>query len=246
VLRELQRDFAQHLLEGAALPAGVLPDGLTLQARLSVYRNHVALSLRQALRTTFPVLHRLVGEEFFAALAKSFVAAHPPSSPCLAEFGAALPDFLANFPPATTLPYLPDVARLEWALNEAWHSALQPSLAAAALAEIEPERMAAGALALQPSLRVLSSPFPIDAIWRANQADGDGVVDLAKGACHLLVWREGDDAVFRAVPASSAAFAARVAAGQALQAAFEDEGAGEGLSLLLSNGLVSAWRPLPA
>ncbi|MDF3075260.1 MAG: hypothetical protein K0S54_2927 [Alphaproteobacteria bacterium] len=245
MLLELQQDFRRHLLreQAVSLSNAVLADGLSAQARLQVYRNHVTLSLREALRTTFPVTQRLVGEEFFAGMARQFIAAHPPLSPCLSEFGGAFPDFIAAFPPAAMLPYLPDVARLEWALNEAWHSGIEPALEAASLAVTDPEAAAASTLELQPSLRLLTSAWPVEMIWRANQSGQDGSgIDLAAGGCDLLIWREGDDAVFRSVAPEAAAMVRGLQADGVLHSAFALAGAAEALGLLLANGLIVGRR----
>src|SRR5262245_48093331 len=115
-LRELQQDFSRALLGGSdqAIAASVRGDRLDPRQRVQIYRNHLRISLREALAATFPVIRRLVGEDYFAAVARAFVERHPPRSPVLAEYGADLPAFLAEAPNAPA--YLPDVARLEWAL----------------------------------------------------------------------------------------------------------------------------------
>jgi hypothetical protein len=249
MLLELQQEFRRHLLgeQTRSLSAAVLADGMSSEARLQIYRNHVRLSLREALRTTFPVVQRLVGEEFFAGLARQFVAAHPPSSPCLSEFGDRFPDFIAAFPAAAALPYLADVARLEWALNVAWHSGMEPALEAAALAALDPEALAGSTLQLQPSLRLLSSAWPVAAIWRANQTGKDGSgVDLSAGGGDLLVWRqrgdEVDDAVFQPIAPEAAAFIRTLLAGGDLPAALALAGTAEALGLLLANRLIVGHR----
>lgn len=240
---ELQRDLARYLLEGdsATVSAAIEADGLTPQARLQVYRNHVMLSLRTALATTFPVVRRLVGEDFFAHLVRAFVIRHPPASSCLSDFGGALAGFIECFAPSAPLPYLADVARLEWALNQAWHSPVETALDPAALSAVDPDRLAASSLSLQPSIQLVVSAWPLEAIWRANQPERDGTgVDLAAGGCALLVWREGDDAVFHTLPAEEAGVLRSLMAGQPLQAAFAQSAAPDTLSFLLANGLATA------
>src|SRR5690606_30106135 len=109
-----------------------------------------------------------------------FIAAHPPQSPCLFEYGASLGDFIAGFAPASSLPYLADVARLEWAMNAAYHARTEPPIDPALLASGDAAILARSTLLLQPSLHLVTSPYPVDAIWRANQAGHDGAgVDLA-------------------------------------------------------------------
>ncbi len=124
MLRELQAGFRDALLGGDehAAEATVRGDGLGAAARLAVYRHHVFTSLTAALESTYPVVGRLVDARFFRYVADQYIREHPPVSPCLFEHGAELGDFLARFEPCRHLAYLPDVARLEWAMNAALHA----------------------------------------------------------------------------------------------------------------------------
>lgn len=208
-LLELQRDFSRALLGGAAGPiAGrVLPDRLTAHQRLQVYQNHVRISLREALAATFPVVARLVGPDYFAQAARRFVETFPPTGPVLAEYGADFPSFLEAAPDAP--PYLSDVAWLEWALNLAYQAKDAAALEPASLARLTPEAYATLRLKPLPSTFLVPSPYPVQAIWRANQPDADGAVDLAEGGQTVLVWRARDgDAASRAVSPGEAIFLA--------------------------------------
>ena len=201
-LRDLQSAFRAAMLGGdaAAVEAAVQPDGLDVAARLTIYRHHVFTSLTTVLETTFPVVVRLVDPRFFRYATDRFVREHPPTGPCLSEYGAALPDFLARFEPSRPLAYLPDVARLEWAMNVALHAPDATCLPPEALREPT-------ALALHPSVTLLQSPWPIDTIWHANQPDaGDDTIDLDAGGVHLQVWRSPDEVVFRRLSAASFGF----------------------------------------
>src|SRR5262245_39187389 len=203
MLREVQREFRAAMLDddAGAVAQRVRTDGLEASARLAVYRHHVVTSLTAALESTYPVVTRLVDARFFRFAADRYIRTHPPTSPCLFEFGAALADFLADFEPSRRLAYLPDVARLEWAMNVALHA---PDAAA-----IERAALAYGPrIALHPSVTLLRSPWPVDAIWRTNQPGASAdPVDLDTGAVRLQVWRAGDDVLFRAL--SPAAFVLR-------------------------------------
>ena len=173
------------VISGADVPAGLLaspPDEVA--QRVAVYRNNVAHSLAQALARRYPVVQRLVGAEFFAAMAAPFCAAHPPRSPVLQEWGGAFPGFLAGFAPVAGLPYLPDVARIEWARGLAYHAADATPLA--------PEHLTADRpLALHPSLRLLRLSHPAISIWQANQPGGTGLCRTT-GPEIALIWRSAD------------------------------------------------------
>src|SRR6516162_8827070 len=115
-LRELQRQVHQAVLGGdtAEIVAAIRGDGLDPAARIGTYRNHFFATLGGLLQRTFPVVCRLVDERFFAYAAHEYVRQHPPRSRCLVEYGADFADFLADFAPCKSLPYLADVARFEW------------------------------------------------------------------------------------------------------------------------------------
>jgi hypothetical protein len=172
-----QRLFATALLD----PDAPCPDGLTAwngsdpTRRFAVYRNNVIVSLIDALADTFPVTLELVGEAFFRAMAGVFVRAAPPKSVLLAEYGAGLPDFIANFEPARGVPYLADVARLELLRVRAFHATdadpVSPGQIARALAD--PERLPALRVGCHPSLGRLSSPYGVVSLWAAHQGIGD-------------------------------------------------------------------------
>ncbi|WP_141701617.1 DNA-binding domain-containing protein, partial [Methyloceanibacter marginalis] len=80
--------------------------GKSPSRRFAVYRNNVYASLIDVLGSRFPVSARLVGEEFFRAMARIYVAQTPPASPVLLHYGAEFADFVGTFPPASAVPYL--------------------------------------------------------------------------------------------------------------------------------------------
>ena len=228
-LRELQSDFRDGLLAGrdgeaaGAIGAAILADGSSAESRLAVYRHHVLTTLTAVLKETYPVVTRLVGEGFLAYAADTFVRRHPPGGPCLFEYGAGFADFLAAFPPCRDLAYLPDVARLEWAMHAAWHAEDVRAAGLDGLREISPDALGRVRLRLDPSLTLLSSPWPVDGIWRANQpgADANATLDLAAGGVCLEIRRLGDDVVWRTLPPAEHAFRAALASSRTLEAAAE-------------------------
>lgn len=249
-LAELQASFGRALLgDGAAAALGVCGDGIDPDARLRIYRHHVLSSLTAALRATYPVVCRLVDERFFAYAADAYIRACPPAGPCLFEYGDSLPEFLAAFPPCRALSYLPDVARLEWALNRALHAPDPEPMDSAHLAAVPAEDLGRLAVQLDPSVSLLASPWPIDRIWRANQPEADPalVVDLGEGDARLEVRRAGDDAVFRRlsppVYALRRALADRRALGEAAEGALAADPAfdlARALRDLLDEGLIAS------
>jgi Putative DNA-binding domain len=240
-LRELQAGFRGALLAGDehAVAPHVMDDGLTASVRLAVYRHHVFTSLTAVLEAAYPVVCRLVDRRFFGWVADGYIRAHPPAAPCLFEYGADLPGFLATFEACAHLPWLADVARLEWAMAAALHAPDAAPLDPEVWRTLAPRALATLTLRLDPSVTLLSSPWPIDAMWRANQPGGDGVVDLAVGSVRLEVRRHGDDVVFRALPPGTFAFRAALVAGGTLE-----DAVGESLDVTPSFDLAAEIRAL--
>jgi hypothetical protein len=193
-LLELQRAVYRGLVTGADGPctAHIVADGIAGGARLNVYRNTFLGNLTNALRLVYPAVHRLVGAPFFDSAARIFIEAEPPSSAWLDEYGGLFPEFLAGFAPAAALPYLPEVARLERAVNRALHAADAAPLDLARLAALPPAAPALVAFVPHPAISLVAAQHPADAIWRAVLEADDAAmaaIDLAAGPVWLLVER---------------------------------------------------------
>jgi hypothetical protein len=216
-----QSEFAMALFD----PDHAIPDNVTSHTtrqpfkRFAVYRNNVVTSLVNALRTKFPATERIVGEEFFAAMARVFVTAHPPRSKILHTYGDDFGDFIAAFAPAAELPYLPDVVRLEAARTRAYHAADAEPLTAAAFQDIDPDRVGSMRFTLHPSLQIVCSSHPVVTIWSMNAGELPlGAIDDTQ-AEDALVIRPGLDVIVRMLPAGGAAFVSALANGWRLDEA---------------------------
>jgi hypothetical protein len=221
-LRELQAAVAGALLGGDEIQAAreIAGDGLSPEARLQIYRHHVLTTLTAALEVAYPVICRLVDRRFFAFAADRFIRAHPPAGPCLFEYGASFPDFLAAFPACRGLPYLADVARLEWAMNAAIHAPDVDAMDSMALARVSAGDMARLTFTLDPSVSLITSRWPIHRIWRVHQGDAPSeAVDLDSGGVRLEVRRVDGAVTMRALDAADHALRAALAHGKTLDEA---------------------------
>ncbi len=225
-LREIQAAFRDALVGGddSLAAAAIASDGMRPDTRLRIYRHHVFATLTAALKATYPVVCRLVDERFFDYAADSYIRARPPAAPCLFEYGSDLADFLASFGPCRHLAYLPDVARLEWALNAAAHTEDATPLDPARLHTFPPGTYPELVFRFDPAFRLLSSPWLIDRIWWAHQpsADPDSTVDLGTAGAALEIRRVGGNPVFRPLDAATYAFRHALVAGRCLEAATTD------------------------
>ena len=220
-LHEVQQAIRTSLVErdDGAAATWILGDGLAPEQRLSVYRNTFASNLANALRLSFPAVQRLVGAEFFDGAAQIFAHEQPPMTAYLDEYGSAFPDFLARFPPAASLVYLPDVARLEWAVTHALHAPDVESLDPARLAEIAQTDHDRVRFVPHPSVSLVKADHPADTIWRAVLARDDAAlaaIDLAQGPIWLLVQRLATGVDVTRIDETSWSFAAALFAGQGL------------------------------
>jgi hypothetical protein len=220
-LLELQMQLRRAVLGGdmAELVGAIRADGLDSAARLRIHRNHAFATLGAVLEGNFPVVCRLVDKRFFAYAAHEYLRENPPHSHCLVEYGTDFGDFLAAFEACKDLPYLPDVARFEWALNRAAMVREPAPLQIEALAAVSPEKAAGLALRLQPSVSYFVSRWPIDAIWQANQQTEVPTVDLARGGTRIEIRRTGEAASWRRLDTGAFAFRKSVADGLVLAAA---------------------------
>ncbi|MEQ8228089.1 MAG: DNA-binding domain-containing protein [Rhodospirillales bacterium] len=214
--------FARSLID----PCRAVPDGLTGDsARFNVYRNNVAVGLRDILGETFPVVRDLVGDEFFSAMARAFGQVSPPRSPVLIEYGGGFADFIDGFEPARPLPYLADVARLEWAWHESYHAADAEPMSIDVLTDRNPSDIENLHFQVHPSLRLMRSDWPVASIWQAHQADTTSdLSSLPKGGEQIMVVRPYLSVEVRSLEPAAFEFAERVASGAPLGRVLEDLG----------------------
>lgn len=232
LLLELQRSFGAALADaagaGGAVPLFRDPPALALE-RLSVYRGNVYGNYAKALAGAYPIVRAIVGEEFFEGLAREYGRAHPSVSGDLNEYGSALAEFVATFRHTQDLPYLPDVARMEWLAHRAYYAADVRPFELARLAVIAAEDYPALRPVLAPACALLESRWPLARIWEVHQNDWRGGidVDLDSGPERILVhrprWRARVESLSRGDFRFLAGAMAGLALGPALEAALADD-----------------------
>ncbi|HEX6102718.1 MAG TPA: DNA-binding domain-containing protein [Alphaproteobacteria bacterium] len=223
-LAELQRRFHAAVLEGreGSVASLIEGDGIAPDRRLQIHRNAARLLLIEALTANFPATCRMVGGEFFTHAAAEFIRRHPPRLPRLAEYGAELPDFLASFPPAATLPWLSDLARLEWAMLACQEAEEGLALTAADLEERAPETLPQLRFAPHPACRLLASPWPVDRIRSFALAPDGGFAPAMQGdPVRLLIRRTAAGVMLRRLGDADFTLLERLLAGFTLGEALE-------------------------
>ena len=236
-LAATQRDFIEALYSQAPCDAG-----------LEIYRRNMLANLGNSLEATFPVVLRLVGDVFFREAARQFVRGHPSHSGDLNEYGRDFADFLAAYSHARSLPYLADVARLEWACHESDQSADGSPFDLASLASVPPEAYERIRFTLHPAVRLVRSSHPIEAIWSANQVQSDGTPQRVEGPDAVVVSREAGTVRVHVAGDNEWAFLSALANGATLaqaSAGLDDDTAAaflaEGLARLVREGLIGGF-----
>ena len=196
--------------------------------RFSLYRGNLTVSWDKVLSSAFPVVRQLVGEEFFSALARAYGMAHPSDNPDLNRFGAAFAGFLQDFPHVAELPYLPDMARLEWLLHRAYYAPDAQSVDAGILQTMAPEAFEAARFHLHPACAVFSSGWAVVPLWLAHQGnDAPPFPRSMAEPSYGLVARPVFSVQLHRLDAAGAAALACLAdggtMGEALDAAFEKD-----------------------
>ena len=169
---ELQRSFAARVLGSRVeLPIGLRgATAARCESGLAVYRNNVMSSLIKVVAARFPVVRRLMGEDRFLESIRRFIAAEPPRSALLLDYGDGFPQFLRRLGGEA---YIVDIGDLEVARGKAFHAADAAPLPPQAFAAIPAQELAGIRLSLHPSVSLLQSQFPIVSLWHANQETGD-------------------------------------------------------------------------
>lgn len=224
-LRDLQTRFAAALFDGAIerMETHIEQNGVASAARLDIYRNNLREGFIKALALGFPVIERLVGEDYFRHLALDFLKAHPSRAGNLHHIGAPLADFLEARFEHTEYAYFADVAALEWAHQEALVATDELAISADALRSVDPALYDLLHFDLHPAVRLVQSNYPIVRIWRANQPDAadGGTIDLGSGGDNVLVLRTAECIEFHRIPAGDFAFLLALSQGENLGAALD-------------------------
>lgn len=248
-LRTLQRDIAASALcdDSCGSEAHVRSDGIDAVRRLNVHRNNTTITLTEALGATFPVVRKLVGDEFFAFMARAFIRQSPPQPGPLFQYGGAFPAFIATFDAAASLPYLPDVARLEWARNRAYFAADVDPLDPRALSGIPEYALTSLTFRFHPSHRFVASAYPVDRIWQANQPGSEIPEVVLSGDAKLLVVRHHRDVAQFTLSEGDFGFLISLATGQTVAVAAQSAGASNVdvaalMGTLLSTGVFTGFE----
>jgi hypothetical protein len=199
-------------------PASPVPKTVLGQKprRFAVYRNNVTVSLIRAMESNFPVVRRLLGEQYFAGLAREFVQKHPPQSPLMFHYGASFSEYLKTEDDLRDYPYLSDIAKLEQQMRLSYHETDAPSLPLTALTALPEEALMLATFAPHPAIAIVDSDFSIYSIYRANTEDTAEPIEDISRAQSVLVVRPLHDVELHLLSRPQSVFLKSLAAGHSL------------------------------
>lgn len=223
-LAELQRQLEADLIVPKAETAALSTYVGTLQRAergLGIYRGNIRANATRALGAAYPVVEQIVGAEFFFGLAARYSLSFPSVSGDLNEFGESFANFLADFPAVAEFPYLADVARLEWRVQQAHYAADPQPFDPARLAALSPDEHSALRPQLHPACSVLQSAYPLARIWEVHQPSfsGEFHVEFSERPAYALVFRPRFRVEVAGISDAEAAFLLACRDGRTLEAA---------------------------
>jgi Putative DNA-binding domain len=194
-LKSLQNLFRDALYDEAAATQFAThlenQGELDSTARIDTYRQSIQATFINCLKDTYPICEKIVGEQFFVAMAEAYIKQYPSHSENLNDYGDLFPDFIRNFKPAESLAYLGDVARLEWARQSAYYAEDADFGDFGALAQLTDQQQSKVRLIASQSASLIESDYPLLAIWNfAQEETQDETVNLQQGGVKLIVFRD--------------------------------------------------------
>lgn len=193
-LNELQREFIKGLRsESNEILKMICSNQLSSHDHLEIYRKSVMGSFQKVLKEIYPVCLKLVGEEFFIAMINIYIEKTVSTSTDIGNVGRNFSDFVANFAPSESLPYLSDVAKLEWAMHSIFSAPDSPRFDFEKLHRCIQTSEGEIIFILPSGSHLLSSSYPVHRIWEMNQENytGDQTITLEQNMVYyFLVWKD--------------------------------------------------------
>lgn len=220
-LPDIQRNFLAAIFNDAPsptrFPADLPLSPMLAQAGVDIYQRSIIGNLSGALENCYPVVAEVVGDAFFREAARQYIITTPSHSGDLNEFGNTFADFLAIYPYAGTLPYLSDLARLEWLVQSVYYAPDTPCSKHQDLANISPEDYASLHFVVAPDHARMDSPWPVASIWQSHQPDGEAITTINLAATsRALILRNAGQVQVKSLTTGEASLFDALASGEPL------------------------------
>jgi hypothetical protein len=207
----------REVLGRSGASALLAPPRGTTEGRWRIYRDGYLIRLAEAIENDYAAIKRILGDGAFASLCSRYLAAFPPSSHDIGRSGVNLPEFLVTDALTSDLPFLPDLARFEWAMTEAVVAPDSPTCRSDTLVELAPELLLDLVISPCPGSVVIRSEWPLGDLWACrDKEDREISVDVIDRPSRILVFRRGLSVQWRAASKEEARFLESVSGGATL------------------------------
>jgi hypothetical protein len=168
-------------------------DALQPAQNMIVYRNNIITTLVRTLFDIYPMIVKLVGDDFFRMTAKQYISRYPSRSSNLHDYGQYFSDFLSEHPQCKDLVYLPEVARFEWACHTLHFAADHAVFDVRQLEKLSPSDYERLHFVLHPAAQLIKFQYPILRILDLCKNETDDEIHLTEGGINLLIIRRDLD-----------------------------------------------------
>jgi len=226
--------------DSALLGNNIKPSLISSEERIRIYKDNVILTLTDTLKNRHMAVLNLVGEDFFKYMANEFIKQNPSKSGNLDEYGANFYEFIASFQPAANLPYLPDVAHLEWLMHLAYFASDCGAIDKTKLSQVPPEKIDQIKFEIHPSANFISSKYPIDNIYNFSLGKLDGEININERGAKILVYRYEYEVKFLSLTDDEYSFLIAINNNNNLYQAFENTAnidIGSAINKFVNNGV---------
>lgn len=187
-MQNIQTEFAEAIILDDPNTAIVHP-----RENIRIYRNNMIANLMRALHDTYPLILKLVGNEFFRVTANEYIKCYPARSSNLHDYGEYFSDFLGEYPPSKNLMYLPEVAQFEWACHQIFFAADPLPFNLKLLESIAPEQYDQLHFILHPACQLCQFRYPLLRIVDLCKGHIDETINIYEGGVNLLIIRRDLD-----------------------------------------------------
>ncbi len=163
--------------------------------RISVYANGYYARLMEALTEVYAAVKHVLGEKIFNDLAHAYAGRYPSREYNLSLTGRFFPEFLKDPRIAEEMPFLSDLAELEWRVSCAFHAYDGKPLDPSGLSNLDPGDWEEIKIIFQPSVSVMHSAWPVFDIWKVRHEPVENIkIDMTNRPQDVLIFRRGFEA----------------------------------------------------
>ena len=173
-------------------------DRLPAIERLDIYAGMYFFRILAVLKEDYPSVAAVVGDGRFHNLIVDYLVEHPSKHPSARHLGRHVADFLARHELRERWQWLPDLARFEWAMVDAFDAPDREPISSDRLQAFSAEEWASVRFVLTPSLQALRLPAPVHLVW-AKTSSREPAPEITLEPTIVRVWRRGHRVRHRAI-----------------------------------------------